>query len=358
MSKLPSFPHQIKYGGAIVRIIRDPLTVPHVKSPASPESAKAKRKKTAKKTYDSFLVEYYVGAKRKRVRRSTYAKALSAANEVGVKLLNSDIESLQLSGKDRRVYLAALDNLKGIEKPLDHVTKEYADAIRMLPAGVSIITAMAQYSEAIARANGTPLSSVLEFFERHGMDIKAKKTVSEVIAELLPSVKADGAGNYHIRDLKRRLGRFSESFSGNILDVTHSQLVKWLQQLKKLPGPRKRVGGELVPVGPKHETITGMPLFSCSTLPASKAIFRATALLPLTTLKLRRRFAVTTRSSRRNRWRNCLSTRLLILCQAWRSRHSVECEPRKLQRSTGGTSISIRIASYYPLKFRNLASAG
>jgi len=67
-----------------------------------------------------------------RVRRNTYAKAMAHADEVGVKLLNHEIESLQITGADRRTYLIALENLKGLDMRLDHVTKEFADAFKLL----------------------------------------------------------------------------------------------------------------------------------------------------------------------------------------------------------------------------------
>jgi len=241
-----NFPVEIKTGGTVIRILRDPQRIPiALPSASNPSKAKTKR-------YDSFVVEYYVGGKRRRIRRNTYKKALAEVDLLKVQLLNNDVEALQITGADRRIYLAALANLKGIDKPLDHVTKEYADAATILhPLGVSMMSAITQFGEALTRLNKTPLATVIEFFERHGGGVKAQKTVSEIVKELVVSLRADGAGKYHIRDLERRLGRFSQSFSGPILNVTESAINEWLRNLRTLPGRRKQEPASSEPLGPK-----------------------------------------------------------------------------------------------------------
>ncbi len=168
MGKPPKFPHGIKVGGSVVRIVGDPLRIPLKQSDPSKGGTPEKNQPTHR-TYDSYVVKYFVGPKRKRVRRSAYAKAMSHADEVGVKLLNNEIESLKITGADRRAYLIALENLKGLDMRLDHVTKEFADAFKLLrPLGVTLPVAVSQHAEAKKRIGVTSLSTAVEFYERHG----------------------------------------------------------------------------------------------------------------------------------------------------------------------------------------------
>lgn len=266
MAKQITYPHEIKFGGSVVRIIKDPLRVPLPpeiveakklklqKQPAKKFGKKSKKQQEPEthKEYESFLIEYYVGGERKRARRSTHEKAVAKAQEIGVKLLNHDIESLQITGADRRAYLSARENLRGIEKSLEHATKEFADAFKILhPLGISLLAAVSQYADALRRLKGIPLPTAIEFFERHGAEIKAKKTVPEVITELVASLSADGAGDYHVRDMERRLGRFSEAFPGLIMDVSKSAINEWLRGLCTLPGRRKQDNFKSAPLSPK-----------------------------------------------------------------------------------------------------------
>ena len=98
------------------------------------------------KTYPSFLVEYYEGSKVVRLRRNSLAKARAAANDIRTRILNQDVESISLliTGRERRIYLAAQDRLQGFGKELDEVAKEYADAVRLLAPYKLDLPAMAQ----------------------------------------------------------------------------------------------------------------------------------------------------------------------------------------------------------------------
>jgi integrase len=246
MGKLPKFPHELKFGGSVVRIVRDPLRIPLKKTNA----ASGGPSRPTHKVYESYIVEYFAGPKRMRVRRSTYAKAMAFANEVGVQLLNNDIESLKITGADRRAYLIAIENLKGLDKPLDHVTKEFADAVKLLqPLGVALPMAVSHYVEAVKKLGKTSLATAVEFFERHGGKVKFKKTVPEVVQEFLVGLRADGAGKYHLRDTEARLDRFAKDFPGPILEVSEAAITVWLRNLRALPGRRKVKPEQLPPLG-------------------------------------------------------------------------------------------------------------
>ena len=257
MAKTPSFPVEIKAGGSVLRILLDPVKIKN-STPATGGPAGQKAAAPKATTYDSYVVEYYVGKQRTRIRRNSYADALAEADRIRVQLLNADVDGLQLTGVDRRAYLSALELLSANGKPLDHVVKEYVDAMKVLqPLGMELPTAMAQFSEAKQRLGDTPLTTAVEFFDRHGRAVKHRRKVPEVVTEFLAGLKADGSGQYHIRDMEIRLGRFSTKFPGDILDVTSEAITDWLRGLRVILSPKKSDGAAAAknrmgaPLGPK-----------------------------------------------------------------------------------------------------------
>jgi integrase len=225
------FPVEIWAGLSLIRILHDPLFIPI--KPRAGEILDPHRK-VVKKKYDSYLVEYPDGSKAARKRRSTYDKARALADQIKVKLLNNEVDATRLVGRDQQIYLAAMEHLKGVvDAPLDQIAKEYADATKMLaPYGLTVAAAMHQLEEVFKRLNGTPLSTVVEFYDLHGTTIVAEKTVKEVLDEMLAALKKDGVGDYHRRDLRLRLTFFAESFPGKISAITTSQIDNWLRDLK------------------------------------------------------------------------------------------------------------------------------
>ncbi|MGD0413105.1 MAG: hypothetical protein ABSC18_15550 [Verrucomicrobiota bacterium] len=230
-AKRRKFPVEIWAGGSLLRILRDPLLIP-IKPPAGQPAQT--NQKLRKKKYDSYLVEYYNGSKRIRERRAAFQDALARADEIKVKLLNGEVATAALAGRDQQIYLAAVEHLKGlVEVPLDQVAREYADATKMLSAyGLTVAAAMHELDAAFKRLNGTPLSTIVEFYDLHGSTIVAEKTAKEVLDEMLVALKKDGVGDYHLRDLRLRLTFFCKSFPGKITAITTSQIDNWLRDLK------------------------------------------------------------------------------------------------------------------------------
>src|ERR1035441_1596389 len=66
------------------------------------------------KEYASFIVVYYASGKRYRERRNSLRRARALVDAVVVKLVKGDLQALELTGEDRRIYLLALENVKGV----------------------------------------------------------------------------------------------------------------------------------------------------------------------------------------------------------------------------------------------------
>lgn len=209
--------------GREIRIIRDPQ-VHHSPSCADPETCLCRR-------YDSFLITYHVGLARKRVRCATVGKARKLADEIKLKFLAEDTESLLLTGSQRREYLGAKTHLPDTSletaaAELNQLRLEAKD-LEMTPQG-----ALALLADLVKRAKGADLITAIDYFKQHGCPQVQPKKIPEIVQELIAALEADGRGRYHIRDLRLRLGRFSLAHPGFISDVTTRMIEEWVRNLR------------------------------------------------------------------------------------------------------------------------------
>jgi hypothetical protein len=199
--KLPeSFPYEHKAGGMVFQIYLAPQT--------------RTRKDGTETQYDSFLVYHQQGGKRVPKRQATWGKVETYIEEVVTAHRKNDPERLELTGRDRRIYLAALDAAKPLGREVDDLVREHVAATRLLaPHGVDLPKAAQLLEEALTRLEKVPLSTAVDFYKRHGATMTASRTVAEVAEELLKELVRDERGKYHIRDMRLRLRRFKASFT-------------------------------------------------------------------------------------------------------------------------------------------------
>jgi len=221
MKKPSSFPFEHQAGGTVFRIYSATM----VKS----------QQGGSKVEYESFLVKYYEGARLKQKRKQSWEAVEAHVEEVVAAHRKNDPERLELSGLDRRVYLAALEALKQVGKGVDQAAIDYAAASQVLaPYQLDIRQAAQMLADTLKRLEKMPLSTAVDFYLRHGKSMTAIKTVPEVVAELTDNLRKDGRGNYHLRDLETRLGRFAVSFPRRIDEILGQEITEWLQTLKKI----------------------------------------------------------------------------------------------------------------------------
>jgi hypothetical protein len=201
MKEPGQFPYEHKAGEMVFKIYSAPL----VKT----------NKDATKTTHPSFLVKYYEGPNLVQKRQKSWAEVETHIEEVVAARRANDPERLELTGRDRRVHLAAAEALEGTGCSVDHAAREFADATKLLaPHNLGVKQAVQMISGALTRLGKVPLSTALDFYDRHGAPMKAVKTVPEVMTELVKSLRNDGCSDYHVRDMEIRLGRFTESFMG------------------------------------------------------------------------------------------------------------------------------------------------
>jgi integrase len=199
MAQSQKFPITIKAGATAIKIYRSPLKVA--------QEGKAK----LAKFYDSFVLSYYQLGQRKRFRFNDLDEAKLEADRIRTLVMNEDLSALQLTGRDRMVFIRANEIAKAVNRSLDVLAKEFQEAQTIL-GSVSIMEAV-------------------HFYERFGKSIREKRTVPQVVAELMEGLRADKRSEYHVRDMEARLKAFAEFFPGQILELRTTDVDKWLRGL-------------------------------------------------------------------------------------------------------------------------------
>jgi integrase len=148
--------------------------------------------------------------------RTDWREAKTEAKTVADRLNSGRGAALELTGKDRDIYLYAVSKLKSLQVPLNVAVEEFVAAKKI----------------------GVPLLAAAKFYhETHSTKLPVKG-VSVVVAEFLVAKKADGRSVRYLQDCKARLERFSRDFKVNLRDVQTQELDAWLRGLKLSPRTR------------------------------------------------------------------------------------------------------------------------
>lgn len=104
---------------------------------------------------------------------------------MAAKLAHGENEVLRLTTADRLVYIQAQEDLRSLNRPLNVAVSEYVNAVKRLPPGVN-------------------LSEAVDFFVRRNPAELPRKTVREVLDEMLDTKTKAGRGAVHLKDLQSR----------------------------------------------------------------------------------------------------------------------------------------------------------
>jgi integrase len=178
----------------------------------------ARIRKTAKvgdgKKLDYFIIEYVHMGRRKQVWRSDYGKAVAVARDACIKVANGEQEALELKNGDRMIYLRATEYLAPLGIELDVAAREYASVLPTLPEGAT-------------------LKDAVDCLRRHRSVTLEKRTVQQVVDEMIVMKRAANLSAVHLDDLEGRLNRFADDFQMNIGDVKGKQIQAWLDAMKR-----------------------------------------------------------------------------------------------------------------------------
>jgi integrase len=174
-----------------------------------------------RRTYERYILPYYETDGEKRVRRvksfNSIPDAEFEARRIASSIANGEADVLKLKSADRASYLHSLSELKPLGIPLHVAISEYVAARKH--AGAGLITAAKEYAQ------------------RHA-SVPVRKTVAEVVHELLEAKEQDGMSLRYRQSLRSHLNRFADRFGMNISTVAAAQIEDWLRSLKR--GPRTR----------------------------------------------------------------------------------------------------------------------
>jgi integrase len=94
---------------------------------------------------------------------------------------------------------------------------------------------------------GQTIADATRFYIDHLTAIARSRTVAHAVKEFQSACKADGDSVRYLRDLKYRLGRFSEDFgSRHVAEITTTDIDEWLRQLNLGPVSRNTFRRRLV----------------------------------------------------------------------------------------------------------------
>jgi len=155
---------------------------------------------------------YYEGNRRVRKKFSKLVKAKAEADLVVAKLANGETEVLKLTGVDRSIYIAAKLKLQQwkSDADLNLVVADYLGAVSRLPKDAS-------------------LKDCVDFYvKRHPAGLQ-KRTVQEVLGELIKTKEDAGRSDVFIKDLRSRVGNFAKDFPCEISTVTGRQIDEYIR---------------------------------------------------------------------------------------------------------------------------------
>ena len=172
---------------------------------------------TPRDGYDAFTLVFYRDGKRIRKVFPTLEQAKREGQSVVDALSRGEIAGSSLTGDQRASYRRAVD---------------------LLPHGVSLELAAAEYAGAKKMLGEAPLLQAVTFFVEKSPKNIIRKTVLEIFEEMYASKLQDGLSPVYLKDLNCRLGRFAKQFQMPLMNVQGKDIVEWLNAMKISPRSR------------------------------------------------------------------------------------------------------------------------
>jgi len=167
---------------------------------------------TIKDGITRFVLDYYANGQRKLVWRSTMAAARTAANAAIDKITEGQAEVLNLKATDAYAYTRARDALAGIEKGIDDVAKEYAEAYRLLKGKASVLEACRDWAK------------------RHAIELP-RITVADAVKEFKLQCVAGGKSKVRQKEISTVLTSFAAGFNQEIHTLEPKMIADYLTAL-------------------------------------------------------------------------------------------------------------------------------
>jgi integrase len=169
-----------------------------------------------------FSVDYRLDGKRHRQAYANWEEAKLQATTIAHKLASGDAAALQLTGDDQRIYLRASETLRPIGIALDSAAIRFVEAFKALGSDM-VVEACREY----ARRHPTTMP---------------KRTIQEVVVELVDAKRLERLSEKHVQDLQSRCGAFAAVFvNTQIATITPDNMREYLQGLRIVrPGQKAK----------------------------------------------------------------------------------------------------------------------
>lgn len=167
--------------------------------------------KKGDKTYDSYTLIYTQAGTRSRKTAATLAKAVSAAKAIAEQLSEGTGHVVALTPSEVADYTAALRILhKYPTVSLTSVCQQFVDATDKLDGYGTLADAVQTYLAAKKKAKLPDI------------------TVSKLADNFMIAKEKEGLSHYYLKDIKRKLKRFSDAFRCNISSISAQEIKVWV----------------------------------------------------------------------------------------------------------------------------------
>jgi integrase len=116
----------------------------------------------------------------------------------------------------------------------------YGRAVELIrPTGASLEHAASTYAKIWEILGDDSAIEAARFFKLHRADQVTRRTVAEVVGELIAAKESRGKSERYIGDLRARLNKFAESFAVDISTLATADVQRWLDRLDVSPQTAK-----------------------------------------------------------------------------------------------------------------------
>lgn len=211
---------EVKKGSVTVSIFKSRNSVKVRKKPV-PGTETPGQPEYEVKHYDSFIVPYYEGSRRKTPRRSSLEKATELAEEVADRLNREGAKAAFISEKDRRIFILAKAAAAKTDMEVDELCRKFVELQGRLETGT--------------------LEQAVNFYNDHGQRVKHGVTNAGIYQEYLSHLEKRGAGDYYTRDVRRFLGPFIDAFPNSISPIATADVDHYLEYLKEQKEKKRKM---------------------------------------------------------------------------------------------------------------------
>ncbi len=202
-------PETVKVGNIAVRIYRRVKTIKSTRKDGT----------VVENDYTVYEVEDHTSGTRRFRSFSDHAKAVKEAEKLASQISTGQVTAAEMTNPQAASFGRATEILR--------------------PTGASLELAATVYAKCQEILGGDFAIEAAKFYKQHRADQITRKTVAEVVAEVIESKTARGKSPRYIGDLTARLKRFAKDWAVDVSSVTGADVQRWLDGLKVAPQTAK-----------------------------------------------------------------------------------------------------------------------